>query len=453
MSDSRPQTPEQSLSDELRELIHKRNMLTERTKTRVIYELQKEKIENEERRLYFQRETLKEIITSEERYINQLDIILKYFRTPLEHVIDQTSAAGLFKNIEILYNLNCELLQKLKMNSRPENIADAFMKVAPFLKLYTTYTNEYKRVIFTIQELRRQDQRLNDNLMRQETRPEVGMRLNSLLIVPIQRVPRYILLLKELLEHSSPDKVEFKKVEDALQQVEEVTNYINNQVNQQDNLLRLMQIQLNLFGGKPNIIIPGRKLIKEGVLMKVSQKGNKSKPRHFVLMTDALMCCKMKSGSLNCTCLLPLRKCSVEHVLGRGVFNVTAPGHSILLHSENNQAADEWVEAIKMAKSQYEDRRRTLQKKISSRQALRINQCLTLDDSSVTYETVNRKRKRVEETDQKNCFPSIKKRLISANGKNKNILVEIKHDSQNNIKDCYFGSVTRLLMKVKSYWF
>lgn len=39
----------------------------------------------------------------------------------------------------------------------------------------------------------------------QETRPEVGRKLPSLLITPIQRVPRYKLLLQEVLQHT-PNK-------------------------------------------------------------------------------------------------------------------------------------------------------------------------------------------------------------------------------------------------------
>lgn len=35
-------------------------------------------------------------------------------------------------------------------------------------------------------------------ICQQETRPEVGMKLSSLLISPVQRIPRYLLLLKEL---------------------------------------------------------------------------------------------------------------------------------------------------------------------------------------------------------------------------------------------------------------
>lgn len=39
---------------------------------------------------------------------------------------------------------------------------------------------------------------LHEFIQRQETRPEVGTKISSLLIAPIQRIPRYLLLLKEL---------------------------------------------------------------------------------------------------------------------------------------------------------------------------------------------------------------------------------------------------------------
>lgn len=41
---------------------------------------------------------------------------------------------------------------------------------------------------------------------------------------------------------------------------------------EQENASRMLFIQRNLLGGKPNIIAPGRKLLKEGKLMKVSSR-------------------------------------------------------------------------------------------------------------------------------------------------------------------------------------
>lgn len=47
----------------------------------------------------------------------------------------------------------------------------------------------------------------------QETRPEVGRKLPSLLIIPIQRVPRYQLLVKEVLQHTPYSHKEYRPLQ------------------------------------------------------------------------------------------------------------------------------------------------------------------------------------------------------------------------------------------------
>lgn len=47
----------------------------------------------------------------------------------------------------------------------------------------------------------------------QETRPEVAKKLHSLLITPIQRVPRYQLLVKEVLQHTPYNHREYQRLQ------------------------------------------------------------------------------------------------------------------------------------------------------------------------------------------------------------------------------------------------
>lgn len=52
--------------------------------------------------------------------------------------------------------------------------------------------------ILTFQSMPKSNPQLHEFISNQETRPEVGIKISSLLISPIQRIPRYLLLLKEL---------------------------------------------------------------------------------------------------------------------------------------------------------------------------------------------------------------------------------------------------------------
>ena len=45
-----------------------------------------------------------------------------------------------------------------------------------------------------------------------ESRPEVQCKLPALLITPVQRVPRYRLLLEELVKHTSSDHVQYEDI-------------------------------------------------------------------------------------------------------------------------------------------------------------------------------------------------------------------------------------------------
>ena len=91
--------------------------------------------------------------------------------------------------------------------------------------------------------------------------------------------------------------------------------------------MRMVDIQKSLCGGFPKIIAPGRKLLRQGNLMKVPRAGGSGQPRYFVLFSDMIMYCKIKSSNsssssshsllgalalpksnaLECGCMLPLK--------------------------------------------------------------------------------------------------------------------------------------------------
>lgn len=61
----------------------------------------------------------------------------------------------------------------------------------------------------------------------QETRPEVGRKLSSLLITPIQRVPRYQLLVKEVLQHTPYNHKEYRLLQGNYANINQMTNCNN----------------------------------------------------------------------------------------------------------------------------------------------------------------------------------------------------------------------------------
>ncbi|XP_067015820.2 rho guanine nucleotide exchange factor 39 isoform X2 [Anabrus simplex] len=367
-----------TLSAELRNVIHERNILTTRTRLKVLSALDDmNKISNDEKQRSLRAQAIEEILTSEVSYLYQLELIMKYFMEPLKDMkcISSSTYSTLFGHIETLYKVNGELLHELKSN--PKNIAAAFFKLAPFFKLYSVYAYDYKNVLTVLQEMQNNSSELSRFIQDQENHPEVGTKLPSLLITPIQRVPRYRLLLKEVLSLTPPTHPDYITLQGSLSEVEKTAEHINSLVQEQENMQKMIQIQRSLQNGRPSIITPGRKLLKEGLLMKVSPHGNKAHSRYFILFNDLLMYCKMLRtvsslpNSLRCCCVLPLKKCIIEEILSRGMFKITCQNETFLLYSSVTEESESWITALKDAVKQYHESRQTLRKDSSSRRPMR----------------------------------------------------------------------------------
>lgn len=129
-------------------------------------------------------------------------------------------------------------------------------------------------------------------LEKTESRPEVQQKLNSLLIAPIQRVPRYRLLLQQVLLYTSPSDSDYKIIQESVKQIESTINHINSVVEDQENTQTMLNIQNSLMNRIPHIVRPSRKFIKEGMLFKYSANGTMLK-RYCVLCSDIFMYCKI----------------------------------------------------------------------------------------------------------------------------------------------------------------
>lgn len=338
---------------------------------------------------------LQEIVSTEETYLKKLHILDKFFVKPCleKGLLPEDIHIAIFGELAALQHMNEELYNALV--SENENVGAAFLHLAPFLKVYSSYAKNYQKSINLLLEWERRSDKLRSWITGTESRPEVQAKLPSLLITPVQRVPRYRLLLGELLKHTPNDHPHFSSIAKAVEEVGEVAEHINRSISKAENLQRMLMIQRAFKRGHPSIIAPGRHLLKEGILHKVSRNGNGSQPRLFFLFTDILLYTKLptvnlartpttssgdvldvdyKPNSLECCCLLPLRHCFIVPVLGngqQGLFRLRCESEDMLLYSSDNPTQSEWVSTLSKAVKEAVEKRKTLRKDSSARKPLR----------------------------------------------------------------------------------
>ena len=121
------------------------------------------------------------------------------------------------------------------------------------------------------------------------------MEISDFLIMPVQRLPRYQLLLRELYQFLHPKGTEeHKTVEYALSQIKQIATYINDRKKEADNTARLMRIHAKMRkkGSKVPILVPGRMIIKEGILTKIKIAAKKEKEIWVMIFNDLVILSK-----------------------------------------------------------------------------------------------------------------------------------------------------------------
>ncbi|XP_065210259.1 rac guanine nucleotide exchange factor JJ-like [Planococcus citri] len=392
-------TPEPSLAVELRSALLKENILTTKTKKRVLDALDEHITNDEDRKIAIRRKkTIQEIYSSEESYLSQLEKLVKFFKKPMEEqkMAPISILNILFGNIESIQDVNKEFLSLLKENKG--NVASAFLSTAPFFKLYSAYAYNYRNVISILESLPKTNPTLQDFISKQETRPEVTSKISSLLIAPVQRIPRYLLLLKELKSLTPEPSFASAELEEAIKEISIIVDHIQSLIKEQECMSRMLFIQKSLLNGKPSIIVPGRKLVKEGKLMKVVK--SELSARYIVLLNDMILYCKDWNGSsLKCLRVLPISKCVINAIgFKKGVFSVQCQSFSVVLCSvDDPQVAHEWVEAIQNVIDQHKEDRKMLRKQSSQRRPLRRRDFNQLEDPN---DILRKKRKTTSENDE-----------------------------------------------------
>lgn len=235
-----------------------------------------------------------EIVDTEVSYLKSLETALTVFLRPLEKagsdpeaaVLSKDQITTMFSNLETLYQLNSRFRDTLRKRREEEweanpQMGDLFLDFAPYFKMYTLYINNHEAATKLLSSLAK-DAKFSTFMA--ETHSSVP--LASLLIEPVQRVPRYKLLLEVLIKNTPPDQPGFENLTKAFDAVSAVAKHINEQLRRRENQDKIAEIQSRFVGGAPNLMSPSRVLIRQGMLIK--QCRNKDVPYEFFLFNDML---------------------------------------------------------------------------------------------------------------------------------------------------------------------
>jgi len=174
-----------------------------------------------------------EILETEKAYVKNLRILNDLYFQPLRSnpgCIELVHVKTIFSNIEVIKLFNEKLLAdiggRLATWNAMQKIADIFIQMIPFLQVYTIYINNFDSAISTVSQQKKKNKQFATFLDTCKNNPEAMKHdIEALLIMPVQRIPRYVLLLQALVKHTDKSHDDFADLTVA---VEFMSKFANN---------------------------------------------------------------------------------------------------------------------------------------------------------------------------------------------------------------------------------
>ncbi|KAF9437472.1 hypothetical protein BGZ76_000622 [Entomortierella beljakovae] len=246
-------------------------------------------------------------------------------------------------------------------------VGDIFIEIAPFLKMYSSYVKAFQSARAHVLECVKNYERFAEFLKVTEKRPECkNLDFLAYSTLPIQRIPRYKLLLENLLRHTPVDHPDHRKLQIAFQSMEQTAGFVNETIRQHEMFTEMINLQQKINGMSEPLVIPGRVLLKHGRVSKVCRRN--IQPREIILFSDCLVWTSPSLNPLDDTLIfhrmVALEGCTVIGVGDldptKNAFQIMSSDKSSQVYVDTPKEKDDWIAAIRKATQDYYDRKGTL---------------------------------------------------------------------------------------------
>lgn len=214
----------------------------------------------------------------------------------------------IFGSIAVLLPVNMELLRRIVHGfedrgeaGQAEVVAQVFLKLAPFMRLYGEYCRNYYSAVKALQQElgRNKGFRGFAAAVREEVQECDNLDLQSLLIKPVQRICKYPLLLRDLMKHLPEDDPALANMQRALSMVETIARDVNAYIQQQELNSQLLKVCAAFGQWGSDILSPTRRIVAEWPDLRVSgiRSSDYSNPKeyHAFLFNDIMIFGRSKS--------------------------------------------------------------------------------------------------------------------------------------------------------------
>uniref|UniRef100_A0A0G2K9N2 Vav guanine nucleotide exchange factor 2 n=1 Tax=Rattus norvegicus TaxID=10116 RepID=A0A0G2K9N2_RAT len=241
---------------------------------------------------------LLEIQETEAKYYRTLEDIEKNYMGPLRQVLSPVDMATIFINLEDLIKVHHSFLRAIdvSMMAGGSTLAKVFLEFKERLLIYGEYCSHMEHAQSALNQLLASRDDFRQKVEECTLKVQEGkFKLQDLLVVPMQRVLKYHLLLKELLSHSA-DRPERQQLKEALEAMQDLAMYINEVKRDKETLKKISEFQCSIENLQVKLEEFGRPKI-DGELKVRSIVNHTKQDRYLFLFDKVVIVCKRKGYS------------------------------------------------------------------------------------------------------------------------------------------------------------
>ncbi|KAM4695959.1 guanine nucleotide exchange factor VAV2 [Rhinophrynus dorsalis] len=241
---------------------------------------------------------LLEIRETEDRYYRTLEDIRSNYMSPLRQILSAQEMATIFINLEELIKVHFNFLRTIELSimSGGSTIGQVFLDYKEKLLIYGEYCSHIEYSQKTLDQLMatRDDVRVKVEECSMKVQ-DGKFKLQDLMVIPMQRVLKYHLLLKELLSHTA-DCPERHTLKEALDAMQDLAMYINEVKRDKETLKKISEFQSSIENLQVNLEEFGRPKI-DGELKVRSMLNQAKQDRYLFLFDKVVIVCKRRGYS------------------------------------------------------------------------------------------------------------------------------------------------------------
>ncbi|XP_060931693.1 FYVE, RhoGEF and PH domain-containing protein 4-like [Limanda limanda] len=322
----------------------------------------KPKEESTEQKLY---KIANELLQTERAYVARLHLLDQVFCSRLTEEAGRGSfppevIRNIFSNISSIYSFHSQfLLPDLESCithwGRRPGLGRVMLQHAPFLRMYADYVRNFDQAMELVRTWTERSTAFRSIIHDIQSQEACGnLTLQHHMLEPVQRVPRFEMLLRDYLKKLPEDNPDYELAHKSLQTISMAATHSNSAIHKAESRKRLLEIYEMV--GEEEVVNPTNELLREGRLLKLAARNTSAMERHLFLFNNFLLCCTPKFSLVGqrftVRCRIGVDGMQVQQTTNEDhpyTFQVSGKEKTLELQASSQQDQEEWIKVVREA--------------------------------------------------------------------------------------------------------